>query len=103
MKTELESMRGQLSDEHQSLASDINKLSDNSKGKYCHYLFIKKNSYQIKLTLPNGPHILVVLKYEKQYVYQGFHQVCYQGIVKATVFYRLQGLKSKISEGSDQN
>ena len=27
----------------------------------------------------------------------------YQGIVKAAVFYRLQDLKFKISEGSDQN
>ena len=27
----------------------------------------------------------------------------YQGIVKAAVFYRLQNLKFKISEGSDQN
>ena len=27
----------------------------------------------------------------------------YQGIVKATVSYRLQDLKFKISEGSDQN
>ena len=33
----------------------------------------------------------------------GFHQVWYQGIVKATVFFRLQDLKFKISEGSDQN
>ena len=32
----------------------------------------------------------------------GFHQVWYQGIVKATVFYRLQDLKFK-TEGSDQN
>ena len=28
-----------------------------------------------------------------------FHQVCYQGIVKATVFCKLQDLKFKISEG----
>ena len=34
---------------------------------------------------------------------KGFHQVWYQVIVKATVFYRLKGLKFKISEGSDQN
>ena len=27
----------------------------------------------------------------------------YQGIVKATVFYRLQDLEFKLSEGSDQN
>ena len=34
---------------------------------------------------------------------RGFLQVWYQGIVKATVFYRLQDLQFKISEDSDQN
>ena len=31
----------------------------------------------------------------QQYVHQGFQQVWYQGIVKATVFYRLQDLRFK--------
>ena len=46
----------------------------------------------------------------KQYVYQVFHQVWYQGGVKSTVFgvfedlkYTGPNLKFKISEGSDQN
>ena len=34
---------------------------------------------------------------------KGFHQVWYQGIVKAIVFRVLEDLKFKISEGSDQN
>ena len=35
--------------------------------------------------------------------YKGFHQVWYQGIVKATVSGVFEDLKFKISEGSDQN
>ena len=38
-----------------------------------------------------------------KYVLQGFHQVWYQGIVKATVSGVCEDLKFKISEGSDQN
>ena len=37
------------------------------------------------------------------YVYQGFHQVWYQGTVKATVSGVVEDRKLKISEGSDQN
>ena len=37
------------------------------------------------------------------YVYQGFHQIWYQGGVKATVSGVVEALKLKISEGSDQN
>ena len=37
------------------------------------------------------------------HVCQGFHQVWYQGIVKATVFGVLEDLNFEISEGSDQN
>ena len=40
---------------------------------------------------------------ENDYVYQGFHQVWYQGGVKATVSGVVQDLKFKISKGSDQN
>ena len=40
---------------------------------------------------------------DAMYVYQGFHQVWYQGIVKATVSGVLEDLTFKISEGSDQN
>ena len=36
-----------------------------------------------------------------KYVLYGFHQVWYQGIVKATVFGVFEDLKFKISEGSD--
>ena len=35
------------------------------------------------------------------YVHQGFHQVWYQGDVKATVSGVVEDLKFKISEGSD--
>ena len=38
-----------------------------------------------------------------KYVSQGFHQVWYQGGVKATVYGVVEDLKFKISEGSDQN
>ena len=34
---------------------------------------------------------------------QGFHQVSYQGVVKATVFGVVEDFKFKISEGLDQN
>ena len=37
------------------------------------------------------------------YIHQEFHQVRYQGIVKATVTEGFEDLKFKISEGSDQN
>ena len=40
---------------------------------------------------------------KKMYVLQGFHQVWYQGIVKATVFGVFEDFKLNISEGSDQN
>ena len=38
-----------------------------------------------------------------EYLGQGFHQVWYQGIVKATGSGALEDLTFKISEGSDQN
>ena len=38
-----------------------------------------------------------------KYVLQGFHQVWYQGIVKATVSGVFEDLKKKISEGLDQD
>ena len=40
---------------------------------------------------------------EWKQVHQGFHQVWYQGGVKATVSGVFEDLKFKISEGSDQN
>ena len=40
---------------------------------------------------------------KNKYDHQGFHQVWYQGIVKATVFGVLEDLAFKISEVSDQN
>ena len=41
--------------------------------------------------------------FEGKYLHQGFHQVWYQGGVKATVSGVVEDLKLKISEGSDQN
>ena len=40
---------------------------------------------------------------DMMYVYQGFHQVWYQGGVKPTVLGVVEDLKFKISEGLDQN
>ena len=59
--------------------------------------------------LPRLIEIMLKTKYLKNYfgylghIYQGFHQVWYQGIVKATVSGVLEDLTFKISEGSDQN
>ena len=38
-----------------------------------------------------------------EHIYQRFHQVWYQGGVKATVSGVVEDFKFKISEGSDQN
>ena len=43
------------------------------------------------------------LTFNLVYVQQGFHQVWYQGGVKATVFGVFEDLNFKISEGLDQN
>ena len=56
-------------------------------------------SYLLDVSASIAIFIIISVKY----LGKGFHQVWYQGIVKATVFGVFEDLKFKISESSDQN
>ena len=68
----------------------------------CYLLFHKFNEFQSKNSNVDG-NLFNIAWATVIYIYLGFHQVWYQGGVKATVSGIVEDLKFKISEGSDPN